>query len=96
MSLRILPVYVSSTWLDLEPERSAVEFYEEHLAIAGEVGDRFGEGGALFNIGLALDILGDRAKAIAHVETALEIFEQIESPFAEKARAVLARWRGEA
>ena len=25
MSLRILPVYVSSTWLDLEPERGAVE-----------------------------------------------------------------------
>src|ERR1044072_1506573 len=25
MSLRILPVYVSSTWLDLEPERKAVE-----------------------------------------------------------------------
>ena len=25
MSLPILPVYVSSTWLDLEPERQAVE-----------------------------------------------------------------------
>jgi hypothetical protein len=45
---------------------------------------------------LALDILGDRAKAIARVEAALEIFEQIESPYAERARTQLARWRGEA
>jgi hypothetical protein len=44
---------------------------------------------------LTLDTLGERANAIAHVEAALEIYEQIESPAAEKARAVLAQWRGE-
>ncbi len=76
--------------------RRAVEFYEQALIIARDIGDRRGEGNALFNTGLVLDKLGDRAKAIAHVEAALEIFEQIESPYAEEARARLAEWRGEA
>jgi tetratricopeptide (TPR) repeat protein len=74
----------------------AVEFYEQYLATAREIGDRRGEGNALFNTGLALDKLGDRTKAIAHVEAALEIYEQVESPFAERARVKLAEWRGEA
>ncbi|HEX8501978.1 MAG TPA: hypothetical protein VF659_15450 [Pyrinomonadaceae bacterium] len=50
----------------------------------------------LFNIGFVLNKLGGRAKAIAHIEAALEIFEQIESPYAERARAILEQWRGEA
>ena len=66
------------------------------LVIAREVGDRSGEGNAVLNTSLALYELGDRAKAIAHVEAALKIFEQIESPHAERARDALARWRGEA
>jgi tetratricopeptide (TPR) repeat protein len=81
---------------NLGETQRAIEFYEQALVIACEIGDRLGEGCGLFNIGLALDKLGDRAKAIAHVEAALEIFEQIESPYAERARAQLARWRGEA
>ena len=44
MSLPILHVYVSSTWLDLEPERRAVELYEQSLVIARAIGDRRGEG----------------------------------------------------
>jgi tetratricopeptide (TPR) repeat protein len=78
-----------------EPRR-AVEFYEQHLAIARELGDRRGEGNALFNTSLAFEILGDRAKAIAHAEAALEIYDEIESPYAAKAREQLAKWRGEA
>jgi tetratricopeptide (TPR) repeat protein len=80
----------------LSETRRAVEFYKQQLTIAREIGDRSGEEIALFNTGLALNTLGDRAKAIAHVEAALEIFEQIESPYAERARAQLAEWRGEA
>jgi tetratricopeptide (TPR) repeat protein len=76
--------------------RRAVEFYGQQLIIVREIGDRFGEGNALFNTGLVLDTLDDRSKAIAHVEAALEIYEQLESPYAEKARAALALWRGEA
>jgi tetratricopeptide (TPR) repeat protein len=87
---------LGNAYADLGETRRAVEFYEQQLTIAREVGDRRGEANARFNTSLALDKLGDRAKAIAHVEAALEILEQIESPSAEKARVVLARWRGEA
>ena len=83
-------------YFTLGETRRAVEFYEQQLTIASEIGDRLGEGRALFNNSLALDKLGDHAKAIAYVEAAVEIFEQIESPYAEKARAQLAQWRGEA
>jgi tetratricopeptide (TPR) repeat protein len=78
-----------------EPQRT-MELYEQQLIIVQEIGDRSGEGIALFNIGLELNILGDQIKAVAYAEGALEIFEQIESPFAERARAILAEWRGEA
>lgn len=76
--------------------RRAVEFYEQALIVLREIGDRRGEGIALFNSSQEIDKLGDRAKAIAHAEAALEICEQIESPLAEKVRAKLAQWRGEA
>jgi tetratricopeptide (TPR) repeat protein len=84
------------TYKTLGETRRAIEFYELSLAIKREIGDRRGEANTLFNIGVVLDKLGDRATAIANVEAALEIFEQIESPYAEMARAALARWRGEA
>jgi tetratricopeptide (TPR) repeat protein len=76
--------------------RRAIGFYEQQLVIVREIGDRSGEGLALFNTGIVLNALGGRAKAIAHAEAALKIFEQIESPTTEKARALLAQWRGEA
>ncbi|HEV7889140.1 MAG TPA: tetratricopeptide repeat protein [Pyrinomonadaceae bacterium] len=78
-----------------EPQH-AIEFHERQLTIVREIGDRLGEGNALFNTGVALDKLGDRAMAIARVEAALELYEQIEDPWADKARAILAKWRGEA
>jgi tetratricopeptide (TPR) repeat protein len=77
-----------------EPLRS-VEFYRQQLDITRETGDWRGEANANFNMGVALFYLGDRAQALAHVERALEIFEKIESPFAGKARAVIAKWRGD-
>jgi tetratricopeptide (TPR) repeat protein len=84
------------SYAELGDRRRAIEFYEQRLVIAREIGDRRGQGIVLFNIGLTLKILGDRAKAIEHVEAALKICEQIESPLAERARAVLKVWRGEA
>jgi tetratricopeptide (TPR) repeat protein len=83
---------LGNAYANLGEMQRAVEFYEQYLAIAREIGDRRGEGIVLYNICLALDKLGDRAKAIAHAEAALEIFEQIESPAAEKVRATLAQW----
>jgi len=43
---------------------------------------------------LALDRLGERAQAIAHAETALKIYEQIEDPHAGMVRGQLAKWKG--
>jgi tetratricopeptide (TPR) repeat protein len=89
-------VNLGSAYAALGETRRAVEVFEQQLTIVREIGDRRSEGVALANFGMVLDKLGDRAKATAHVEAALEIFKQIESPNAEKARALLARWRGEA
>ena len=64
------------------------------MAIAREIGDREGEGNALWNTSQALDKLGDRKKAIEHGRDALQIYEQIESPEAERVRKQLQQWQG--
>ena len=73
--------------------RRAIEFYDKALEIAREIGDRRREGGALFNLALALDKLGERAQAIARAEAALKIYEQIEDPNTARVRQQLAEWR---
>ena len=72
--------------------RRAIEYYEQHLTIARETGDRRGEGNSLWNMSLALDELGERAKAIEHARGALAIREQIEDPNAGKVRRKLEEW----
>lgn len=81
-------------YANLGETRKAIHFYDQRLAIAREIGDRRGEGSARWNLSLALDRLGKRSQAIQHAE-ALSIFEQIEDPFAVKARAILAEWLGQ-
>ncbi len=51
----------------------AIEFYEQHLAIAREIGDRRGEGNALGNLGGAYYRLGQLERAIEFHEQALII-----------------------
>ena len=72
--------------------RRAIEYYEQHLEIAREAGDRRGEGTALWNRALALDKLGRRDEAIADARATLEIFEEIEDPNAAEVRSQLADW----
>ncbi|HKQ79876.1 MAG TPA: tetratricopeptide repeat protein [Blastocatellia bacterium] len=60
-----------------------------------EIGDRRGEGDALGNMSLCVDELGDRVRATALAEAALEIYEALESPYAEMVRNQLAEWRGQ-
>ena len=74
--------------------RKAIDYYEQSLEIARKIEYRRGEGDALFNMSLALEKLGQRPEAIDHAKAALVIFEQIESPDAEKARQKLAEWQG--
>ncbi|MBK8615932.1 MAG: tetratricopeptide repeat protein [Anaerolineales bacterium] len=58
----------------------AIEFYEQRIKIAREIGDRRGEGNALANLGLSHKELGEIDKARKVWQEALEIFRAIESP----------------
>jgi len=84
---------LGNAYATLGETRRAIHFFEQALLIDREIGDRRGEGTDLWNMSLALDQLGERAQAIQHAEQALSIFEQIEDPYAPKARAKLAAWR---
>jgi tetratricopeptide (TPR) repeat protein len=73
--------------------RNAIKYFQKALVIGKEIGDRRGEGNALVNISLSLDELGQRAQAIESAKSALEIYEQIESPIAERVKQKLAEWQ---
>jgi hypothetical protein len=70
-----------------------LELYEQQLLITREIGDRRGEGNALNNLGNAHEILGDIPQAILLTTQALAIYEAIESPSANQARAKLTALR---
>jgi tetratricopeptide (TPR) repeat protein len=80
-------------YYDLGDASKAIKYYERHMAIACEIGDRRSEGNTLWNMSLALDNLNERSEAIKKAESALEIFEQIESPAVARVRQKLAEWR---
>jgi tetratricopeptide (TPR) repeat protein len=55
----------------------AIEYHGQDLAIAKEVGDRAGEGGAYGNLGNAYYSLGDYSKAIAYHVQGLSIAKEV-------------------
>ncbi len=55
----------------------AIEYHEQALKIAREIGDRCGEGYALGNLGIAYKDLGEPRKAIEYYEQALKITREI-------------------
>jgi hypothetical protein len=66
------------------------------LKIKQEIGDRRGEGNALWNISLVLYKLGNRSQAIVYAENALQVYEQIEASDAiVRIRLQLGGWRNE-
>jgi tetratricopeptide (TPR) repeat protein len=83
---------LGNAYYSLGDARKAIEFYEQRIAIAREIGDRLGEGNALFNMGLALYGLEEKSRAIDLVKQAMEIYEGIESPTAERALNALREW----
>ena len=83
---------LGSAYYSLGKTRKAIKFHERHLTIAREIGDRYGEGNALYNIGVALYDLEEKARAIHLVRQALETYETMESPNAERARKKLKEW----
>jgi len=78
---------------DLGEPRQAIQFYEQQLVITREIGDRRGEGNALINSSLALFELGKHSEAIEKAVDALQIYEQLESPNAERVRRKLVEWQ---
>jgi tetratricopeptide (TPR) repeat protein len=55
----------------------AIDYHTQHLAIAREVGDRAGEGGAYGNLGNAHDSMGDFSQAIAYYTQCLTIAREL-------------------
>jgi tetratricopeptide (TPR) repeat protein len=55
----------------------AIDFHQQQLEIARQIGDRQGEANALGNLGIAYFSLGDSARAIDFYQQALEIARQI-------------------
>jgi tetratricopeptide (TPR) repeat protein len=80
---------------DLGETRRAIEFNERAVARATEIGDQMGRAIALYNSAVALSKLGERARAVSSAEAALEIYEQMESRYAERTRALLTKLRGQ-
>lgn len=61
----------------LSDQRKAIEYNEQALSTAREVGDKSGEENALGNLGNFYQFLGDNGKAIEHYEQALAIAREI-------------------
>jgi hypothetical protein len=55
----------------------AIEYHEQSVIAAREIGDRRGECVVLVNLGLAHRMLGDYRRAVEHCEKALEIAHEI-------------------
>jgi tetratricopeptide (TPR) repeat protein len=58
--------------------QQAIEFYQQQLNIAREIGDRRGEANSWYNSGLALEKLARRSDAIGAYRYAKECYQSIE------------------
>jgi hypothetical protein len=83
-------------WPTLGESRKAIEFYEQQVLITQEIGDRRGEGIALYNMAISFAQLGESTRAIGFGEQSLSIHQEIGDPWAEKVRAALDGWREKA
>ncbi|XP_078362819.1 uncharacterized protein LOC144646971 [Oculina patagonica] len=63
--------------LSLGDFRKAIDYFELHLKIAKEVGDKAGEGSTYGNLGIAFRNLGDFRKAIDYYELHLKIAKEV-------------------
>lgn len=72
--------YMGTAYHHLGYPRKAIEYYEQALRIAREIGDRGNEGTWLVNMGDAYIDLDDTKKAIDYYEQALKIAREIKDP----------------
>jgi tetratricopeptide (TPR) repeat protein len=68
---------LGNAYAALGDAHKAIEYYEQALAIAREIGDRRSEGSGLGMLGNAYAALGDARKAIEYYEQALAIAREI-------------------
>jgi len=72
--------------------QAATDLLTKAFNLASQIGDIQAQANALFNLSLTLDQTGDRKQAIAQAETALELFEIAEHPYAKVVREQLVEW----
>jgi tetratricopeptide (TPR) repeat protein len=80
-------------YVDLGQPQRAIDFYQQQLAIALEIGDRRGEANACWNLGEALAKLERVAEAIPLMAVCLRFEQEIGHPDAEKHTAQVEELR---
>ncbi|MBI3762242.1 MAG: tetratricopeptide repeat protein, partial [Chloroflexi bacterium] len=80
---------------DLGDPRRAIEYYEQDLKIAHEIGDVMRAATTSFNLAVALANQGQRSEALHRAEYAAQIFAQIgHAQYAQQAQQLIAQIRG--
>jgi tetratricopeptide (TPR) repeat protein/transcriptional regulator with XRE-family HTH domain len=86
---------LGQAWADLGDTRKAITFHEQSLVIKREIGNRRGEANSSYAMAVALHKLGQTPEALRHAEHGLKIYTEIEDPWAENVRQLLAKLRRE-
>ena len=71
---------IGAVYESLDDHRKALDYHNQAIAIAKEVGDKATLATALRNVGIAERALGDTAKAVAHLNQALENARAVGNP----------------
>jgi tetratricopeptide (TPR) repeat protein len=77
----------------LGEHQRAIELYEQQRAIAREIGDRWGEASASWNLGASYVVLGELRKAVEALQLGVDIYRAIRHPNAEGHAQRLAQLR---
>lgn len=89
---------LSIAWSSLGERNRAIELCKEAVSLFREIGYKRGESSSLFNLALTLRETGataEQQQAVVLLKEALTIFEAIESPNTNAAKAILAQWQAE-
>jgi tetratricopeptide (TPR) repeat protein len=80
-------------YANLGDVRRAIEFYEQHIAIAQEIGDRSGEANSSWNLGALLTQQGETARAMGLMGVLVDFLREIGHPNAEQHAAMVEQMR---
>ena len=75
---------LGSAYAALGQPKKAIEFHEQHLAVAREIGDRQGEAIACWNLGLRYNEAGELKRAVELMQVLVDFEREIGHPRAEK------------